>query len=84
MAEPRQMTKKVLRLGRSLTQLHTHRRLVTISADGATGWSTPRFDMALVEPICMGIAAPPRISCARRRSVRSYSVPRIVVMLGLK
>ena len=31
-----------------------HRRLVTISADGATGWSMPRFDAALLEPICMG------------------------------
>jgi sialidase-1 len=31
-----------------------HRRLVTIGPDGATGWSTPRFDEALVEPICMG------------------------------
>lgn len=32
----------------------THRRLVTISQDGATGWSTPQFDDALLEPICMG------------------------------
>ncbi len=31
-----------------------HRRLVTISADGATKWSQPEFDEALVEPICMG------------------------------
>lgn len=30
-----------------------HRRLVTISKDGATGWSTPKFDDALLEPICM-------------------------------
>lgn len=30
-----------------------HRRLVTISPDGATGWSTPKFDDALLEPICM-------------------------------
>jgi sialidase-1 len=30
-----------------------HRRLVTTSSDGATGWSTPRFDEALLEPICM-------------------------------
>jgi sialidase-1 len=30
------------------------RRLVTTSADGATGWSTPVFDDALWEPICMG------------------------------
>ncbi len=31
-----------------------HRRLVTTSPDGATGWSTPKFDDALLEPICMG------------------------------
>jgi len=31
-----------------------HRRLVTTSPDGATRWSTPRFDDALLEPICMG------------------------------
>ncbi|HEX4129718.1 MAG TPA: sialidase family protein [Pirellulales bacterium] len=30
-----------------------HRRLVTVSPDGATGWSTPKFDDALIEPICM-------------------------------
>src|SRR5712691_513822 len=30
-----------------------NRRLVTISPDGASGWSTPRFDDALLEPICM-------------------------------
>ncbi len=31
----------------------THRRLVTYSRDGATGWSPPQFDDALLEPICM-------------------------------
>ncbi len=31
-----------------------HRRLVTVSPDGATHWSTPRFVDALLEPICMG------------------------------
>jgi sialidase-1 len=31
-----------------------HRRLITIGPDGATGWSKPRFDDALLEPICMG------------------------------
>jgi sialidase-1 len=31
-----------------------HRRLVMTSKDGATGWSTPKFDDALLEPICMG------------------------------
>lgn len=31
-----------------------HRRLITISKDGATNWSTPKFDDSLLEPICMG------------------------------
>ncbi len=31
----------------------THRRLITFSADGATNWSEPFFDEALLEPICM-------------------------------
>jgi len=31
-----------------------HRRLVTVSKDGATGWSKPKFDDSLWEPICMG------------------------------
>ncbi|MCB1089697.1 MAG: exo-alpha-sialidase, partial [Verrucomicrobiae bacterium] len=36
------------------------RRLVTTSADGVTGWSEPKFDSALWEPICMaGIVAHP-------------------------
>jgi Neuraminidase (sialidase) len=30
-----------------------HRRLITISKDGAAGWSKPEFDQQLLEPICM-------------------------------
>lgn len=40
-----------------------HRRLVTTSKDGATNWSTPKFDDALLEPICM--ASLVRYSLAR-------------------
>ncbi|HEY2586168.1 MAG TPA: sialidase family protein, partial [Tepidisphaeraceae bacterium] len=29
-----------------------HRRVIVTSPDGATGWSAPAFDDALVEPIC--------------------------------
>jgi sialidase-1 len=38
----------------SRSESKANRRLVTISGDGATGWSTPRFDSALFDPICMG------------------------------
>lgn len=31
-----------------------HRRLITISPDGATNWTKPKFDETLIEPICMG------------------------------
>ena len=31
-----------------------HRRAVSVSPDGSSGWSAVRFDDALVEPICMG------------------------------
>ena len=30
-----------------------HRRLITVSPDGATQWTKPRFDDALLDPICM-------------------------------
>jgi sialidase-1 len=31
-----------------------HRRIIVQSRDGATKWSKPRYDEALLEPICMG------------------------------
>ena len=37
----------------SRSESKRHRRLVTISGDGATAWSEPRFDEALLEPVCM-------------------------------
>ena len=37
----------------SRSESKRHRRLVTISPDGATDWSEPRFDEQLLEPICM-------------------------------
>jgi sialidase-1 len=36
------------------SESRAHRRLVVTSPDGAAHWSTPRFDDALLEPICMG------------------------------
>jgi sialidase-1 len=46
-----------------------NRRLITRSKDGATGWSTPRFDDALLEPICM--AGLVRYSTATRTGGRN-------------
>lgn len=31
-----------------------HRRLVSVSEDGVSNWSEPRFDESLLEPICFG------------------------------
>lgn len=42
-----------------------NRRLATISKDGVRGWSAPRFDDALLEPICM--ASLVRYSTGRNR-----------------
>lgn len=35
------------------TENRENRRLISISDDGAHGWSDPRFDDALLEPVCM-------------------------------
>lgn len=55
---PSETTAVELADGRVLLNIRSesdeHRRLVTISADGATGWSEPRFDPALYEPVCFG------------------------------
>lgn len=39
------------------SESHAHRRIVTVSPNGATDWSQPRFDDALLEPICMASLA---------------------------
>jgi sialidase-1 len=38
----------------SRTESLANRRVTTTSGDGAGGWSAPKFDEALFEPICMG------------------------------
>lgn len=56
--DPNETTAAELSDGRVMLNVRSeskaNRRLVTVSPDGATGWSTPRFDDALLEPICMG------------------------------
>ncbi|MCA8989817.1 MAG: exo-alpha-sialidase, partial [Planctomycetaceae bacterium] len=37
----------------SRTESKAHRRVITISPDGASNWTEPKFDEALLEPICM-------------------------------
>lgn len=39
------------------TESYAHRRLIVTSSDGQKGWSEPRFDESLTEPICMGSLA---------------------------
>lgn len=55
---PNETTAVELEDGRVMVNVRTeskaHRRVIVTSPDGATGWSAPRFDAALVEPICMG------------------------------
>jgi len=41
-------------LGTGLPPVETCYRAVSVSADGATGWSEPRMDFALPDPICFG------------------------------
>jgi sialidase-1 len=35
------------------TESDAHRRLISISPDGISRWSSPHFDPALLEPVCM-------------------------------
>ena len=42
---------RVMLVARNVSK--ANRKLVSVSADGATGWSTPRFHDQLWEPICM-------------------------------
>lgn len=57
----------------SRSESKAHRRLVSESRDGGATWSTPRFDDALVEPICM--ASLVRVSAAPRRSRLLFANP---------
>ena len=42
---------RVLLVARNVSK--ANRKLVSVSGDGATGWSTPRFHEQLWEPVCM-------------------------------
>jgi sialidase-1 len=55
---PNETTAAQLSDGRVLLNVRSestsHRRAIVTSADGASNWSEPRFDSALLEPICFG------------------------------
>jgi sialidase-1 len=57
----------------SRSESKSHRRMISDSRDGGMTWSTPRFDDALVEPICM--ASLVRLSLAPRRSRLLFANP---------
>lgn len=59
----------------SRSESKRHRRLVTISPDGATNWSEPRFDDALLEPICMAGLVRVRSPQDGRPGVLAFSNP---------
>ncbi len=52
-----------------------HRRIVVTGPDGATGWSAPRFDDALVDPICMGALARVSLAADGGRDRIAFSSP---------
>jgi N-acetylneuraminic acid mutarotase/flavin-dependent dehydrogenase len=62
----------------SRSESKRHRRLVTISPDGATNWSEPRFDQQLLDPICM--AGMTRV----REGVIAFSNPHNLSRVGGK
>ncbi|MEY4689518.1 MAG: Sialidase precursor [Verrucomicrobiota bacterium] len=60
---------RVLLVARNVSK--ANRKLVSVSGDGATGWSTPRFHEQLWEPVCMAsIVAHPS-----NPGIQLYSAP---------
>jgi sialidase-1 len=59
----------------SRSESKRHRRIVTISPDGATNWSKPRFDEALLEPICMAGLVRVREPDGERPGLIAFSNP---------
>lgn len=52
-----------------------NRRLVTVSSDGASDWSEPRFDDALLEPVCMAGIVRVRYPQGSRPGLIAFSNP---------
>jgi len=59
----------------SRSESKCHRRLITTSLDGATKWSQPRFDEALLEPICMAGMVRVRVAKYGSPGIIAFSNP---------
>ncbi len=57
------------------SESQAHRRLITISPDGATQWTPPKFDDALLEPICMAGLARVREATTAQPGLIAFSNP---------
>jgi sialidase-1 len=62
------------------TESKANLRLVTTSPDGATKWSAPAFDKALVEPICFGSL----VTTSGPKSLLVFSNPNNLGVTGKK
>jgi sialidase-1 len=51
------------------SEAQENRRLVCTSPNGAEAWSTPRFDEALLEPVCFGSMLKLRQSTAKKATI---------------
>ena len=63
---------QVLLVARNVSK--PNRKLVSVSPDGATGWSTPRFHDQLLEPICMASV----VAHPAQPGLQLYSAPHTV------
>ena len=59
----------------SRSESKRHRRLVTVGPDGASGWSKPHFNDALLEPICMAGIVRARLPKLGSKGVIAFSNP---------
>ena len=59
----------------SRSESKRHRRLITLSSDGATQWSEPKFDGTLLEPICMAGIVRVREPSEKHSGIIAFSNP---------
>lgn len=66
----------------SRTESTANRRVTTTSPDGATGWTEPRFDEALLEPVCMAGILRARFPTAENPGLIVFSNPHNLELKG--